>query len=121
MFQPVKLMWKGKEVLIPSSKVLGAIAVSEQHLSLFDIAELRMRPKPASVAAAYAAVLRYAGEDVTDEEVYNVICDPAEDTSNVMIDISALVMMMLPSSVVRGNSAPDAATKPVKRTGRRKS
>ena len=41
MFQAVKLFWKGDDVTIPPSKVLGAIAVAEEHLTLFDIAELK--------------------------------------------------------------------------------
>jgi hypothetical protein len=119
MFQPVKIYWDGEEHTIPASRVLRAIAIAEQHISLLDIARLREHPMPAAIAAAYAGVLRFIGIDVDDETVYEAICDhSAGDAEKIMAATTSLILMMLPPQITRGNLQPDAARVIIK--GRRK-
>jgi hypothetical protein len=112
MFETVTLPWTdGKSAVIPPKRVLGAIAVAEQFLTLGDIAQMRERPPLAKIAQAYAAVLRYADPEsaVTDDEVYGAVCDPAGDGQAITAGIAALVAMMVPRSIKvnpAGNPAP---------------
>ena len=105
MFEPVELKWKGRAVVIPSGQVLGAIAVAEEHLTLGHIAKLRENPQTARVSQAYASVLRYAGVEVDDAEVYEAFCDPATGAAEITADIAALVHMMIPRNLLSEQDA----------------
>lgn len=72
-FEPFKLTWKGRDVIIPARRCLGAIAACETHLCMSELEDylLARRTLPfAKISAAYAAVLQYAGLNVTGDQVY---------------------------------------------------
>ena len=105
MFEQVSLSWKGRNVVISPNRVLGAIAVAEEHLTLSHIAKLRENPQPGRVSLAYAAVLRYAGIEVDDAEAYEAFCDPQTSAAEITANIAALVQMMVPRNLLTGQDA----------------
>lgn len=112
-FSPVTLQWKGSSYTIPADRMMRAIALIEDHISL---AELRAGAKPTRIAAAFAAVINYAGaKDVTDEDVYSALftTDQAEAEAVVNSVQMLMVMMVPPEHLVRkGGGAPAQAGKP---------
>jgi hypothetical protein len=94
VFEKIELTWKGETYVIPPNRVLRAIAKIEECISSADLAKGEHVPF-SKAAMAYAAVLRYAGAKVTDDEVYEALWDNngAAGASNVVI---ALWMMMIP-------------------------
>lgn len=122
VFEPVTLGWDGKEYTIPSDRILGAIARIEEHITLAEINNdgvnrktIRMVP----VARAYASVLRYAGADAKDDDVYESMFMTG-NTSNVMADALTMLMgMMVPPKKM--NELSTAAPKKTPSTEEKKS
>lgn len=96
LFEPVELTWKGDVYAIPPSRVLRAIAVVEDVITL---QQLSMGPRVplAKLAMAYAALLRFAGGKVTDDEMYLALFGPkgADATAQVQM----MLRLMLPKTV----------------------
>jgi hypothetical protein len=104
MFKPVTLEWKGRPVVIPANRLLGAIAAVEEAVTFNELIEFsKRRAYPtARVAAAFGILLRYAGEDVTDEQIYaGLFGDPAV-TMDAAAAIQLLMMMMVPPHLRNG-------------------
>jgi hypothetical protein len=99
-FDDINLEWEGKPFIIKSNRVLGAIARIEDVITLSELQRFGMRGGSplAKIAMAYGAVLRYAGAQVTDEEVYRGLFSQGKKTSaeTVMLSIHSLVSMMIP-------------------------
>jgi hypothetical protein len=116
MFEPIKLKWDGRDVIIPPERVLGAIATVEEHLTLLDIAHLSRSPKPGKVAMAFAALLRYAGIEVEDDLVYSAMCDPdLANPGEITGSISTIILMMIPPNVKKKETLIPAKRKPRQR------
>lgn len=101
MFEPINLEWHGKPVSIPANRVLGAIATIEGVMTYNELQDFAMRGAypAARVAAAYGALLRYAGEVVTDEQVYAGLFADEEATELVVGSMRLLMMLMIPPSL----------------------
>lgn len=79
-FQDVTLHWQGDSYKVPRDRLMGLIADVEWALSggranVNPLAVLynESGPHPSRLAAAMGAALRYAGAEVTDLEIYEVI------------------------------------------------
>ena len=71
IFSDVRLEWGDQDFTIPAERVLGAIAVVEDVITLGDLAgNSRGRLPLAKISMAYGALIRYAGGKVSDEEIY---------------------------------------------------
>lgn len=72
IFKPITMAWHGTEYTIPADEVLRCIAEVESVLTLGDIANMQARSRLAlaKIAIAYGIALRFAGAQVSDEEVY---------------------------------------------------
>lgn len=101
-FDDIALDWDGKTYTIPANKVMGAIARIEDVMTLGELlAYVERETAPfGKISAAYAAVLRYAGCRVTDDDVYAGIFaadkKPAEVQTIVITSLTTLLAMMMP-------------------------
>jgi hypothetical protein len=106
MFVPVELKWGDKTHTISPDKVLGAIAVIEEHITMAELAEEAQarRLKVARLARTFGALLRYAGSRVTDDEVYVELFrgEPEEVKQRMFESINTLMALMIPPSTVAG-------------------
>ena len=109
IFRDIGLSWKGDAFTIPASRVLGAIAIVEDHITFPELLLAMQSGKPplAVIARAYGGVLRYAGARVTNDETYAGMFDAARQ-EQVITAINALLVMMVP---------PDALAKANRITG----
>lgn len=100
IFDDVTLEWDGVSYVIPSRRILGAIAVVEEVITLQELSERARKKKvPISLLSqAFGALLRYAGSKVTDDEVYQQMFSD-EATEKVIVAVHALMMMMVPREV----------------------
>lgn len=96
MFEPVELSWAGRDFTIPSDRVMGAIAVVEEVVTLAELAGMQETNKISlsKIAKAYASLLRYAGAQVTWEEAYKSMFTGGQQ--NAVAAVSVLLYMMIP-------------------------
>lgn len=122
IFQPVKLGWNGKDYTIPADRVLGAIAVIEEHISFLElIAATRGHAPLVAISRAFAGVLRYAGGEISDDEVYAGMF--RESAQKQAVDaVNTLLVMMVPPDELNGKtvgkSSGNSQAAVVKRSGR---
>lgn len=71
-FNPLVLKWDGETKVIQPHHMLRAIAAVEEIITLHEIGIFQKRGTApmARIAQAYGALLRYAGFQVSDDEVY---------------------------------------------------
>jgi hypothetical protein len=119
-FEDIKISWADRDYIIKANRVMGAIARIEDIMTLNELQRFLARGAAplGKVSMAYGTVLRYAGADVTDEQVYAGMFG-AGDTSadSIIASVQALVAMMIPpptqkipggGSIPRGNAVPAA-------------
>lgn len=71
----IRLTFKDQEYLIPADRAFRAGAAVEDVVSLAEIASWGARPRFFKISEAYGTLLRFAGADVTDEEVHSEMMD----------------------------------------------
>ena len=102
IFDPIELTWNGKTYRIESHNILKAIARVEEHFTLVQLIEQAKTNSVSTskLAMAYGTVLRFAGAEVTDEEVFEGVLGvgtmKAEDMAT---HLTTLLSMLLPRSV----------------------
>lgn len=101
-FEEVKLGWGGEEFTVPANQQLMLIAKIEDALSgasnrqAIDVLLQPNGPPMARLAQAYGAALRYAGAEVTDNEVYlSIMSDIAEGNADALQAIQGAVLGLL--------------------------
>lgn len=111
VFEDIHLSWGGKNYLIRSNRVMGAIARIEDVLTIPDLKRyLDRNDAPlAKIAMAFGSVLRYAGAKVEDDEVYQSMLMDGEQASVATTAIEVLLMMMVPKSAIE-KAAREAAS-----------
>src|SRR5687767_11965225 len=99
-FDNVVFNWRDKEYRIPANRMLGAIARIEEVITMGNLGLQveRGTPPVAKVAQAYAAVLRYAGARVTDDDVYCGMFAETNPKQAVAAAINTLFGIMVPPS-----------------------
>lgn len=105
VFEDVKLQWRGDTYIIPSNRVMGAIARVEQHVTLNELytsVDERGTIKIGTMAMAYGSLLRYAGAvTASDDDVYAGMFKDSAD-GNLMIEaIRGLIGLMMPPALRR--------------------
>ena len=109
IFQDVRLSWKGTDYTITSDRVMGAIAVIEDHVTIDKV--LGGSPSFSKMSSAYAALLCYAGARVQGDEVYeSFFTDGAADSAAAVI--TALQVLMIPPGLIEKEQAKPSAKKP---------
>ena len=125
-FDPVTLTWLGKDYTVPAKSQLMLIARIEDALGGpqgEQAVTVLFRPNGAPhtrLAAAYGAALRYAGAQVTDEEVYLSIHEdiaqksPQAVAMTMQTMLAGLLAIISPPTarVLSRAGEPDDAKKP---------
>jgi hypothetical protein len=100
VFEQVTISFKDKDYTIPPDRVMGLIEVLESIIPVEDI--LDTKPPRAKIARAYSQAIRYAGGDVSQDEIYSEFFTGG--LVAVRDAITALVMMMIPPEHLRNNT-----------------
>jgi hypothetical protein len=125
IFNPIELSWGGKDYKVPANRVLEAVCVCEEEVTLHELAQYAQRETaPAGrLAKAYGAVLRYAGCQVTNDEVFSAMFRQSS-ADRINLSIQTLLMAMMPKDMLvekassRGNVSGVAGKSSKKRTRR---
>lgn len=105
IFQPINFGWNGKTYTIPADQVLGAIAIVEEHITFMElIAATKGRPPLVAISRAFAGVLRYAGGDIADDEVYAGMFKHGSAQKQAINAVNTLLVMMVPPEELRGKT-----------------
>ena len=99
IFQEVTLRWGDKDYVVPPDRVMRAIALIEDHVTINQLSEATSGGKMplVKISAAYAVVLRYAGANVSDEDVYDGMFNGAGQMHvKMMSAIAGLMGLMIP-------------------------
>lgn len=125
VFEDWRIEWNGEEVVVPSHRMMGLVHTVETVIPPLKLSammnELAADPssiRPAMIAQVLSAVLRYAGKDVSEEEVYNGIFGRADKVYATAVTIAALIEGITPASV-RSQFAKDAPQGNANRQARR--
>ena len=112
VFDDIRLHWQGRDYVIRSNRVMGAIARIEDHLTIAELQQYSERNTAplAKIAMAYGAVLRYAGARVDDDEVYEGLFAADDSSEVIMASLQTLLTMMVPPSALV--SGPDGSGEP---------
>lgn len=101
-FSPVHLSWKGEKFTVPADRQLQLILEIEDALAGASgqqaIAVLMQRggPSYARLSQAYGAALRYAGADVSDDEIYlSIMSDMAEGKADAAAKTQTAILALL--------------------------
>lgn len=107
IFDEIKLTWNGREYKIAPDRVMKCIAMVEDVLTMVQLHRYRERADLplGKLAQAFGIVLRYAGAQVTDEEVYEGIFKSEDTRGTALGAVMTLQMMMIPPSALRGGAA----------------
>lgn len=108
IFEDIKLSWKGKEHVLPADSMLRTIAQVEDVLSIGKLYEsIAKKSLPmAKLAICYGIVLRAAGAEVSDDEVYDgMFANDGESIQRKAFQaIGLLQSLMLPPSAIRSRA-----------------
>lgn len=123
MFKEIEIVWFDQTFIIPPDRVLRAIAVVEEHLTIGDLAResqtgtLRL----ARMASAWGALLRFCGSRITDDEVYVSLFagDDAEVRARMFDSVSTLLALMVPPQPQQPQGEVAAASAGKRRAGGR--
>jgi hypothetical protein len=98
IFTPIELVWGGRSYTIPADKVMGAVCCVEDVVTMSELAAHAHRGgvQMAKLARAYAAVLRYAGAQVLDEEVYRSMFTGDGASAAVTRGVQGILQMCVP-------------------------
>lgn len=120
VFEEVTLTWEGKEYKIPPERVLRCIAVVEDALPLWKLAQTAVgEVRLAQIAEAYGAMLRFAGADVSNEVVYARLFDGdgGEIAKKARTYCFTLQALMIPPEHLRAKEKPAKKGSATKKAG----
>lgn len=116
-FEEVPLPWEGKRHVIKPERVLKAVRLLEYmepplmlHHFLRFVQEKRF--PLATMAEAYAVLLRFAGAEVKDEQVVYAMQADTEVMQHALEAVEKLFAMMLPPAEVQASGKGAAAGEP---------
>jgi hypothetical protein len=100
MFQTVEITWRDEHYVIPPDKVLPAIAVLEQYVTMGDLARDAKTGsfRLALIAGAWGALLRHLGSKATDDEVYVELFHGKQEEvkAKIFVAVNTLLVLMVP-------------------------
>jgi len=105
MMQDFTLPWRDETKIITAKRIVGAVAVVESHITVFDLCDSIATckfPPVSTLTRAYFALLRYAGFNVTDTDVYEWLLSDGANLQNVTECLNTLMELMIPESVRKG-------------------
>lgn len=99
VFEDITLQWQGTDYVIRSDRVMGAISRIERVVTLYELLQMTAvqgAPSVSAVSMAFASILRYAGCDITDAEVYDGMWEGEELHAKTQAAVEVLLRMMVP-------------------------
>lgn len=108
MFNDVGLTWKGETKVIRSGRVLKAIAVIEDVITIDQLASFKeaSKIKLSNLSQAYGAVLRFAGFSVSDDDVYEgIIRGSSDQVALAQQAVMTLLTLLIPPVVADEKAA----------------
>lgn len=125
-FDDARFTWKGQTFVIPANAILGAIARVEDVFTFHELLAYsgRQTAPIGKLAEAFGAVLRYAGANVTNDEVYEGMFGSLAEGQGgaAQTAIRTLALMMVPKSKRAEIEQSEGKTKPAaKKTTRKRS
>lgn len=107
IFQTVKLNWRERDITIPADRVMGAICVVEDVVTFPELVSALQLGKPnlSKLARAYAALLRYSGVTVDDDEVYAGMFVPGKLQAEITSAVNTLMVLMTPPDAIKNAAA----------------
>lgn len=101
-FQEVKLSWDGEDYTIAPSEQMGLVHILESTLSgstgrqAIGVLLAPEGPPYGILAAAFGAMLRYAGAKVADEDIYlSMMDDMANSKADLIVKTQGAVVAVL--------------------------
>jgi hypothetical protein len=126
IFEDFRIEWNGEEIVVPSNRMMGLVHTVETIVPPLKLsammADLGRDPtsiRPAMISQVLSAVLRYAGKNVTEEEVYNGLFGKGDAVYAMAVTIAALIEGITPESVKREFAKEPAAGKQNRQTRRK--
>lgn len=101
IFKPVTLGFAGKNYTIPANEIMECLALMEEVITLADLSNQKS-VRVVRLSRAYGIALRYAGADVTDEEVYESVFTKT-GVGFMASAVSGLLSMMIPPSKLQAS------------------
>ena len=97
LFEDLTLTWKGKARTVKANNMLSLIARVEDVLTLNELFNYSQKGAApiAKLSQCYGIMLRYAGHEVIDDEIYESIATGG-DTSASVATMTVLQMMTPP-------------------------
>lgn len=107
MFDSVTLKFNGQSYHIEPDRVMRAIAIVEDIVTLDELVKYHERGTApmAKLAMAYASLIRYCGGACTDAEVYESMFREGNQSA-VSNSIGTLLAMMIPKTIDENAKAP---------------
>lgn len=116
-FEDLSFEWAGKTYPLPANRVLGAIARIEDVITLNELQRHGQKGSTplAKLAMAYGVLLRYAGAEVSDTDIYEAMFGTGSnvETQSIVEAIVTLISMMIPPSA-QSAMAPKKKDEPAK-------
>lgn len=111
VFSDIALEWGGKTYPIPADRVMKAIAVVEEHITLpeFLLVSVGRQVSVSKLCAAYGALLRYAGARVSDEEVYESVFKGGDLQGTIIRSVNEIMQLMIPPATRAALDSPGEA------------
>ncbi len=105
IFDPIRLQWEGKEYFIPADQVMQAIARVEDTCTADELGRyLKRKAMPlAKLSTAYGDLLRFAGAEVSNEDVYAGMFSEGPKRQAMIVAISVLLTMMVPPNLPKAD------------------
>lgn len=91
----IRMTFKGAEYHIPPHRAFAIAAQIEEIATLFEINSWHANPKFAKMAQCVAAMLRYAGANVTHEEVWQELQEQFHNQDRALLTSSLLALIQL--------------------------
>lgn len=119
IFEDVVLQWGEKEKTVPADRVMRMLAKIEDHITLHEMGMFAERGTAPliRVSMAYAAALKHAGFDVTDEQVYQRLVESSsgDEGALALSIVQSLQRMMIPPGDLDVKRPPKKTAAPGKR------
>ena len=99
-FKEFRFTWAGTERVIPSDKVMSAIARVEEHVTLPELSQMAQGrgPKMMALSQALWELLNMTGQPVPLDEVYAGLFTDNKTAQQVSALATVLIMLMVPES-----------------------
>lgn len=119
-FEDYTIEWEGEVYSIPSNRLLPVIAAVEELFTLNELLQVSMQNKVplARLASAYGIILRSAGADVSDADVYQGMFQGNDLQARMLDAVNGLLGLMIPPEQQGAGEQPGKSRKAGKRSSK---